>query len=177
MTIRGQVSCTQQLLASTRGARLCLPGISTASPLPQCHLLLPAGKRQSNCFDLFWFFSQGIVIVPCISRGERTFLFQKHKYSVRDNTEAKSSLRVQALKKDEFLQVIPSLTVQTYILQLNHMLPLRQMRQGETLRLESVHLPLLSPEYRYMLCYSPTLLLQCVTEKLGCDWLRKQMGV
>lgn len=80
-------------------------------------------------------------------------------------------------KKDEFLQVIPSLTLQAYILQLKHKLPLRQMRQGETLRLESAHLPLLSPECRDMLCSSPTLLLQCVTEELGCDWLRRQMGV
>lgn len=44
----------------------------------------------------FFFFPQWIVIVPYISRGERTFILQKHKYSVKDNTETKSSLRVQA---------------------------------------------------------------------------------
>lgn len=157
---------------------MCLPGISTASPLPLCHLLLPAGKRQNNCFLWFWFFfPQGIVIVLCVSRGERTFLFKKYKYSVRDNTEAKSSLRAQThSRRMSFSKSSPALLCR-HILQLNHTLPLRQRRQGETLRLESVHLPLLSPEYRYVLCSRPTLLLQHVTEELGCDWLRKQMGV
>lgn len=44
----------------------------------------------------FFFSPQGIVIVHYISRGERTFLLQKYKYSVSDNTETKCGLRVPA---------------------------------------------------------------------------------
>lgn len=94
-------------------------------------------------------------------------------------SETKSGLRIHipSRRKNICRAALPycATKYKTYILQLSKMLALRQMRQGEILRQESIHLPLLSPEYRYMFYSSPTLLLRCVTEELGSDWLRKQM--
>lgn len=77
-----------------------------------------------------------------------------------------------AFRKDKFLQVSPCLIIRPSTGLAFCSLALRQ---GEILRQESIHLPLLSPEYRSMFYSSPTLLLRCVTEELGSDWLRKQM--
>lgn len=72
--------------------------ICQASARPPHYLCVTFCCRQGRgkTTAAFFFSPQGIVIVHYISRGERTFLLQKYKYSVSDNTETKCGLRVPA---------------------------------------------------------------------------------
>lgn len=83
-------------------AHICLSSpeghvcVCQASAQPPCYLCVTFHCLQGRGKTTAFFFPQGTMTVPYISRGERTFLLQKHKYSVSDNTDTKSGLRVQA---------------------------------------------------------------------------------